>query len=203
MGERIPLVTIVIPSRLNEDCSTTLNSLQRQTFQDFETVIIYDAMSKGACWARNEGFKQVKSKFVLFSDNDIEWKNHALQTLVNTLRVSKASYAYGRYKLDNDIWSHHGWDPIELKKKNYISTMSLIRTKDLPNPPFDENIKRLQDWDLWLTMLEQGKRGMYCEDLIFETKMKLGISFGNTTTSYLEAILTVKKKHNRLYEKQI
>lgn len=178
---------------MDEDASVTLASLEKQTFKSFKIVIVPD-QGKGAPWARNEGFKQADTEFTLFSDNDITWKSNAINTMLKILRATpKASYAYGRYLLGKDIWSHQAWDPIALKQTNYISTMSLVRTADLPNPPFDENIKRLQDWDLWLTMLEQGKRGVYVEDLIFETPLKPGIS--HEGMNYLDAILTVKKKH--------
>jgi glycosyltransferase involved in cell wall biosynthesis len=188
-----PEITVIIPLRDTDTAEITLNSLAQQTFKDFKVIEVKD-QGKGAPWARNQGFKQVKSEFVLFSDGDIEWKSRALETMLKTLKMSKASYCYGRYKLNDDIWSHEPWDANLLKQKNYISTMSLIRTANLPERPWDESIKRLQDWDLWLTLLEQGKRGVYCEDLIFETKMKDGISFGNSLT-YVDAVLLVKKKH--------
>ena len=194
MDKAIPKLTIVIPTRQSEDASVTLKSLSGQTFQDFTTIIVPD-QNKGAQWARNEGFKGVVSEFTLFSDNDITWKSNALETLVGVLeRTPKASYSYGRYLLGKDLWSHEAWNPYLLKQHNYISTMSVIRTADLPNPPFDEKIHRLQDWDLWLTMLEQGKRGVYVEDLIFTTPLKDGISHNGM--DYLTAILEVKKKHN-------
>lgn len=73
--------------------------------------------------------------------------------------------------------------------------MSVIRTADLPNPPFDEKIHRLQDWDLYLNLLiNHGKRGVYCEDLVFTTPLKDGISHNGM--DYLTAILEVKKKYN-------
>lgn len=194
MGRNIPKVTIVIPHRMTENPDVTINSLAKGTFQDYKIVVVPD-QGKGAQWARNEGFKQVDTEFVLFSDNDIEWKTHALETLVSVLeRTPKASYSYGRYKLGDVIWGHEAWDSARLKFGNYVTTMSLVRTKDLPNPPFDEKINRLQDWDLWLTMLEQGKRGVYVEDLIFTTPLKDGISHNGM--DYLDAMLIVKKKHN-------
>lgn len=193
MDKNIPKLTVVIPHRMTENADVTINSLAKGTFQDYKIVVVPD-QGKGAQWARNEGFKQVDTELVLFSDNDIQWQTEALQTLVGVLeRTPKASYSYGRYLLGKDLWSHEAWNPQLLKQHNYISTMSVIRTKDLPNPPFDEKIHRLQDWDLWLTMLEQGKRGVYVEDLIFTTPLKDGISHNGM--DYLDAILTVKKKH--------
>lgn len=193
MDQRLPELTVVIPLRETDDGQITLESLKKQTYQDFKIIIVKD-QGRGANWARNEGFKQVDTPFVLFSDGDIEWKSRALNTMMRLLRkYPRNSYVYGRYKLGNDIWCHQHWDPYALKRGNYISTMSIVRTKDLPNPPFDENIWRLQDWDLWLEMLAQGKRGIYCEDLIFETPLKVGISHGGL--NYIDALLIIRKKH--------
>ena len=41
----------------------------------------------------------------------------------------------------------------------YIHTMSLIKKEDYPETGWDESIAKLQDWDLWLTMSEQNKKG--------------------------------------------
>jgi len=32
---------------------------------------------------------------------------------------------------------------------------------------WDENLKRFQDWDLWLTMGEQGKTGVWVDEYLF------------------------------------
>lgn len=175
----MPQITIVIPNRMDETPDTTVNSLALQTFQDFKTVIVYD-QGKGAPWARNEGFKQCDTEFVLFSDNDISWKPNALEVLVQTLhRFRLASYAYGRFKVDDVIWGHQMFDPVRLLTANYISTMSLIRSDDFRLcGGFDESLKGFQDWDLWLNLLIKfKKRGAYCNELLFTTEARKGISY--------------------------
>lgn len=189
-------ITVVIPCRETETSEITLDFLSRQIYRGFKTVVIKDK-GKGANWARNEGFKQADTEFVLFSDNDIEWKPNALEKMITILdKFSKPAYAYGRYDLGGRIWSHQPWWPDLLRDHNYISTMSLWRTKEFPG--FDESLLRLQDWDVYLTALEQGKRGIYCEELIFSTKIRPGITFDNALnpgTTYMEAERIVKKKH--------
>lgn len=198
MDKNIPKLTVVIPHRMTENADVTINSLAKGTFQDYKIVVVPD-QGKGAQWARNEGFKQVDTELVLFSDNDIQWQTEALQTLVGVLeRTPKASYSYGRYLLGKDLWSHEAWNPQLLKQHNYISTMSVIRTADLRllgDKPWDEKIHRLQDWDLFLNLLiNHNKRGVYVEDLIFTTPLKEGISHGGQ--NYLDSILIVKKKYD-------
>jgi len=80
-----------------------------------------------------------------------------------------------------------------LLQTNFISTMSLIRTEAFPG--FDERIQRLQDWDLWLTMLEQGKIGAYCGATVFSTKVRNGIT-KNGRMGWDEANKIIKQKHN-------
>lgn len=171
-------ITVVIPCRETEDAQTTLKSLATQSFKDFKTVVVKD-QGKGAPWARNEGFKQCDTEFVLFSDNDISWKENALEVMLQTLqRFPRASYTYGRFKVDEVIWGHQMFDPVKLLTANYVSTMSLLRADDFRLcGGFDESLKGFQDWDLWLNLLiNHKKRGVYCNELIFTTEPRVGIS---------------------------
>lgn len=186
------MITVVVPTRSsNPDVDTTIWSLLKQSYKDFKIVIVPD-QGKGANWARNEGFKSVDTEFVLFSDDDINWHPEALQWLVWAIRDHDASYAYGSWADQRGELSFEEFDAEELKKRNYISTMSLIRTKDFPG--FDEKIKRLQDWDVWLTMLEQGKVGVQCGERIFTTTTGSGIT-EDGTRGYQEAKQIIMKKH--------
>lgn len=181
-------IDVVIPVRKGETAKTTLDSLKNQTFKNFETIVIYDSEQRGANWARNAGFKVVKSEFVLFSDNDIEWEPNGIENLFQTLKKHpEASYSYGSYEMNDNIQCWQDFDPKLLRIGNYISTMSLIRSKDFPG--FDEKIQRLQDWDLWLNMLSKGKIGVQCGNLIFKTKPSL-ITRGDPS----EAVKIIQKK---------
>lgn len=87
----------------------------------------------------------------------------------------------------------------------FIHTTSLLRRNDFPG--FDENIKRLQDWDLWLTMLEQGRTGVWLPEYLFMVKTggtmskwipKFFIRYfrrSKKVGDYLQAVDQVKKKH--------
>ena len=188
------IISVVIPCRKGENAETTLNSLTEQTFQNFDIIIVIDTEGKGASWARNYGFKEVKTPYVLFSDNDIQWQKHALEHMLATLEdFPQAAYTYGWYEKGDRVFV--GRVPFRahsLAKENFVSTMSLLRTKDFPG--FDESLKRLQDWDLWLTLLRQKKIGVYCDSKLFYTKDRMnGIT---RTESLIEATKYIKQKHN-------
>ena len=187
-------ITVVIPCRKGENADLTLSTLQDQTYKHFTTVVVIDSECRGASWARNRGFLEVRTPFVLFSDNDIHWYPTALDRLIFFLKESaSASYSYGWYELGSGVTLGRGkkFSPRSLVKNNYISTMSLIRTDDFPG--WDENLKRMQDWDLWLTMLRQKKVGVYVDTKLFKTEMS---DHGITATEDLKAANDyIVKKH--------
>ncbi len=148
---------------------------------------------KGANWARNKGFKQVDTEYVLFSDNDIKWRQGVIPELLEALEENPdASYSYGSYMMNGDLYCNISYDYDKLKKFNYISTMSLIRAKDFPG--FDEKIERFQDWDLWLTMAKKGQFGVHCGEILFDTEVKDGITHNGKLDSS-EAQSIIKSKH--------
>lgn len=188
----MPVLSVIIPVRQGGDAGVTQASLKRQTFQDFEVTVSVDKRGN-ANWARNRGFELCASPFVLFSDDDIQWEPFALQVLADTLLNNPtASYAYGAYRHGARINSGQDFNAEALKVKNYISTMSMIRSEHFPG--FDESLQRLQDWDLWLTMLEQNHAGIFCGRTIFTTAVKQGITH-NGKISWEEAERLVKAKH--------
>jgi len=188
------MITVVIPCRETNTPSLylTLRSLAMQTMPPTSFVVVHDE-GKGANWARNRGFEMVKTPYVLFSDDDIAWEPDALANLYSAMQVDgHASYAYGGYTIDGKPHSFREFSAYALRQNNYISTMSLIWAEDFAG--FDESLQRLQDWDLWLTMLERDHVGVYCGHKIFSTKRRAGITFGDGI-SWEEARAIVARKH--------
>lgn len=194
-----PDITIVIPCRDRDPQPfLTILSLLSQTYKNFKVVVVYD-QGKGANWARNKGFESVDTEFVLFSDDDIRWLPRGVESLRNALDINpEVSYSYGSFMLDEDLISSEQFSADLLRgDHNFISTMSLIRSADFPG--FDEQIKRLQDWDLWLTMLENGKVGIHCGEIIFVTSRNNSTGISSFCVPGLlsleEAEYIIKTKH--------
>ena len=192
-------LSIVIPCRNGDVPIPTLDSLQHQNYQDYTVIIQPDYELRGACWARNEGFKAVTTELVLFCDDDIRWEWNGIQSMITALDAHpEASYSYGSYvtktKPDGPdlLVGEQPFDVDTLRRYNYISTMSVIRVKNFTW--FDEKQRRLQDWDLWLSLLDGGKVGVHCGEIIFRTvTTATGITFGSI--SWDEAYSSVQKKH--------
>lgn len=199
MSVEYPLISVVIPTTGEVNASRrvglTVSSLMVGHLQPDEIIIVKDKERRGACWARNEGAQRAKGKYLLFSDDDVVWTADGVKALCAALENdSRASFAYGWWTKDgvSQPYSRQPYDAGKILKINYISTMSLVRKSDFPG--FDPAIPRLQDWDLWVTLVKQGKYGIYCDTKIFSTKEdRNGITRGKV--SYDEAFGIVKKKH--------
>lgn len=153
--------------------------------------------NQGVQIARNTGFQYLsrfKCEYTLFSDSDVIWWPGALDDMIAVLDEDKgASFAYCDF-----IWGHISmvagyWDKEKLLRENYISTMSMIRTDQLLSysyKPWNEALDRLQDWALWLSLVERGGRGVYVSEVLFKTPMKEdGIS---GTGSHADAVKAVR-----------
>jgi hypothetical protein len=118
---------------------------------------------------------------------------YALKTMYNSLQSHhRANFAWGSYKnLETGARNCTlAFSVEEFYRRNLSSTMALIRRAKFPG--FDESLSRLQDWDLWLTMIEAGGRGIYCNKLMFTTKSMKGISgIGRG----IDARTVLKRKH--------
>lgn len=186
------MIDIVIPVRSNGNPIVTVESIKEQTFKDFRILVVRDKWGS-ANKARNHGFTHVDAPYVMFADDDIDFVPEALEWLLNSLMMSAhAAYAYGAYDKAGRIIGDFEFSDIVLRRGNFISTMSLIRTEKFPG--FDPTIQRLQDWDLWLTMLDKGDVGVYCKKTIFRTEERDGIS-RHGPMSYHEAEDIILKKH--------
>lgn len=195
-----PLISVIIPVYNQAGAlKHALESIANQTIKNIEIIVINDGSTdglderiddykkivefyyhkqkkQGAPTARNKGFKLSKGEFVIFWDADIVGKSHMLQKMYDVLKLNKqASYSYSNFYFANGKKMHCGeFNKDLLKKQNYITTTSLIRREDFPG--FDKDIKRFQDWDLWLTMLDQGKVGICVPEYLFAITAKGVIS---------------------------
>ncbi|MBI2444413.1 MAG: glycosyltransferase family 2 protein [Candidatus Magasanikbacteria bacterium] len=199
------MISVIIPvynhARTLRRC---LRSLEFQTYRPPEVVIVNDGSTDnfdeviksvktsfnfivinqknfGAAAARNRGFKESNGKYVIFWDADTVGKPEMLAKLKEALAGHpEASYAYSQFRFGWKKMKSQPFNPDDLRRYNYIDTTSLIRREvlvDIPGP-FDESLQRFQDWDLWLTLLERNKTGMFVPEVLYRklVRGRVGIS---------------------------
>ena len=129
--------------------------------------------NRGGPATRNRGFAASTGERVIFCDADIVLRRDALEKMLQALEAHpEAAYAYASFKFGWKKFRLWPFDAARLKRMNYIHTTSLIRRERFPG--FDESLKRFQDWDLWLTMMERGAIGVRIPETLFTVKPRKG-----------------------------
>ncbi len=134
-------------------------------------------------------------------------KPSMLREMKETLQKNpQASYAYSNFIWVKKKFRLEPFSAKKLKQMPYIHTCSLIRKEHFPG--FDEDIKRFQDWDLWLTMLEAGHSGIWIDKFLFKKQSGATMSswlpsfaykifpFLTKVKNYKKARDVIKTKHN-------
>ncbi len=224
----MPEISIIIPvynaAKTLDKC---LASIFDQTFKNFEIIAVNDGSTDqslkilqnygnkitvvsqpnaGAAKARNVGEKLSKAPFIIFFDADIIAKPKMLEIMLAALKArSEVSYVYSSFRFGKKTFWLWPFDPKRLKKMPYIHTTSLIRHDDFPG--FDKNLKRFQDWDLWLTMLKRGHKGFFINQVLFTVKpggtmsnwlprFAYKLPWLKKVRQYKEAEKIIKEKHH-------
>lgn len=229
------MISIIIPIyNQSEHLANCLASIKKQTYDNYEIIIVNDGSTdnilpvianfkklfgfklsyfeqenQGANIARNRGAKSAKGEYIIFCDADVVMEPIMLELMQKSLKENPnvsfcySSFMWGRKKFK--LWTY---DPEKLKQLPYISINSLIKKEHFPG--FDENLKKFQDWDLWLTMLGQNHIGVWLNKILFkvsvggtQTMSKWLPSFAYKLFPFLPAVKKynqakeiIKKKHN-------
>ena len=165
----------------------------------------------GANHARNRGESEASGEYVIFCDADVVMRPDMLETMLNALEETpQASYVYSSFYWGKKLFKLWPFDPEKLKQMPCIHTTSLMRRGHFQG--FDMKIRRFQDWDLFLTMLESGYRGMWIDKPLFTVATDgfqsmsswlpsfayKYLKFLPAVKKYNRAISLVKEKHKLL-----
>lgn len=192
------MISVVIPTYNHASAlAGCLDSLRRQTFSDWEAIVVDDGSTDstpeviekylsvnkqpqtiafkriehaGAPSARNAGARLTSGEYIIFMDADVIMRPTMLARLLKALEdYPKAAYAYPQFRFGNKLFPSREFDATALRRENFVTMMSLIRREYFPG--FDDQLKRFQDWDLWLTMLERGHEGTFVAEELFEARI--------------------------------
>ena len=196
------LVSVVIPTYQHANTiGRCIYSVLGQAYSPIEIIVVDDGSTDstsevlkkyegkirvihqknaGANPARNRGLAEATGEFVIFCDADVVMKSQMIAQFVQRLiDHPEASYAYGGFRFGWKVFHGVPFSGDQLRKMNFVHTTSLVRRNDFPG--FDPVIKRFQDWDVWLTMLEQKKigvlvPGVWC-DVLIDGESRIGSSW--------------------------
>jgi glycosyltransferase involved in cell wall biosynthesis len=215
-----PVFSFVIPvyKKNPETFAECLKSLFDMSFKEIEVIAVFDgadaeleAVAKrfpkviskviehgGACKARNVGTELSRGRYVACWDADCFAKPEmAKRWLEEFEAVPDADFVYTGYEVSGERGGHdsEAFDPYSLTCGNYISSMAPIKREKAPK--WDETLAGAQDWDFWLTAVENGCKGAWIEGAGFITERSgPGISSSAWAPENREkTIRTVREKH--------
>jgi glycosyltransferase involved in cell wall biosynthesis len=162
----ISVVIATIPIRAKM-LRKALASVVLQTLQPAAIIVEYDHEHTGAAATKNRGLARVSSEWVAFLDDDDQFKPEHLEKLHEAQLDSGADVVYSMPYIPQapggiDPSGMRGapFDPDELRRRSYIQTTSLVRTKliqstggfQLPK----HAVSDYDDWGCWLALLDAG-----------------------------------------------
>lgn len=186
------VISVIIPTYQHAgSLNACLDSVFAQTYEHIEVIVVDDGSTdntqevlmpyadritlmeqenQGSQKARMRGFDASRGAYVLFCDADVVLRSDMIELMHRTLLDHpEASYAYCGFTFGWKTFHPVAFAAERLKRHNYIHTTSLIRRDAFPG--FDPAITRLQDWDLWLTMLGQGNVGIVVPEILFHARI--------------------------------
>src|SRR6185436_12057199 len=118
----------------------------------------------GAPKARNAGLDRATGQYAWFVDSDVYLKpGHVARMLEEFKACPDADFVYSGYEgtEGSGEFASESFNPYVLTCANYISSMAPIKREKAPR--WDETLEAAQDWDYWLTAVEQGCKGVFVE----------------------------------------
>jgi glycosyltransferase involved in cell wall biosynthesis len=186
-----------------DDASTDLTAeLVSERYRE-QLKLIRHANNRGAAAARNTGIAAARGEWVAFLDSDDIWHEAKLTRQFEVLgdagpRARGCATGYLLHKGGHDIQFHMKLDPIQFRREILFgctispgSTLLVDRNAFADIGPFDESLRRLEDWD-WLLRFSTKY------DLIFLPDVLADIYSGNRASSSRveEALDRIRVKHS-------
>jgi len=199
---------IIIDDGSKDDTEKIIRGFQEK---DKRIKYIRFEENKGAAAARNAGIKMSKGEYITFQDSDDEWVIDKLEKQMKIIETSSENIVVycGFWRIDGDektyipdikISNREGNIHKELLKRNFIGTPSiLLLKKNLEKiGMFDENLSRLQDWDLVIRLSRYYNFILIDEPLYISHILPDGISVNDEYLINLQIILA--KYQDEIYK---
>lgn len=192
---------ILVDDGSTDNSKEVLKKLEKK----YPIKVIYLPENKGACYARNEGAKYAKGKYLSFLPADAKLYPGMARIWVEALEENPDyDFIYGGYKFTDEQYHEmfsymsDSFDPYFLKVTNYIDGSFPLK-KELFDKMggWDETIKSLQDWDFWLNaVINHNAKGIYRREVFFETTFPhAGGLSDDSSKNWIARTEYIKKKY--------
>jgi GT2 family glycosyltransferase len=209
-----PLASVVIPAyNAAPYVGATLGSVFRQTFTNFEVIVVNDGSpdtsalelalcpyeskicylrqeNRGPSSARNAGIRAATGKYVAFLDSDDFWLPEHLAKQIGTLEANptlQMVYANGIYLRDDTpvgiLFDNSPQTlPVDLDcllhERSTVITSSAVALREslVKAGLFDEQLRRCEDYDLWLRLAQSGATISFAREIQIRHRQSNGLA---------------------------
>lgn len=198
-----PKISVIIPCYDHAQfIIEAMESVLRQTFKDFECIIINDGSSddtelvvlnwikndgrftyfyqenQGLSNARNRGISLSSGIYILPLDSDDKISENYLEKCFEVLELQyDVKIAYGEayfFGKSNRKWNLDSYSFEDILYKNMIYCTGLFRKEDWERVSgYDENLREgLEDWEFWINILKNGGEVRKLQNCYFYYRLK-------------------------------
>ncbi len=183
-----------------------IKSAENQTIPT-NVIVIEDKLLKGPAWARNQGIKRAKSRYIAFLDADDFWREDKLEKQIKKMKETKQNFCitYVKNVKTKEILKTKAETRerflIDIFLLQNISsiTSTILMKRDKNLVLFDEHIPRLEDR---LFAFFNSYIYGYCivrEPLTYIEKHGKGLSKSTDPQEYLNSLYYYNKKIKQTY----
>lgn len=202
------LEIIVVSDGSTDGTDNFMNSFRKR---DSRIEYVSYFPNKGGNYARNRGIKAAQGEYIAFLDDDDEWEKEKIELQLN--EIKKNPNVGLVYTGINIIYNQENINYYSLPKKsgnlskdilisNHIGTTSSVMVKtDLVHNVgmFDENLRALQDYDLWIRICQKTEVSYVNKPLVRYYNSTSNKQISDDVKKYEDAIEYINKKYFELY----
>jgi glycosyltransferase involved in cell wall biosynthesis len=149
---------------ITDDCSTdnSVEIINQYVQQDSRIKLFCLSENSGTGIARNNSLKYAKGRFIAFCDSDDRWLPEKLEKQITFMLKHKYALAHSSYficiengKIQGKVLCRPKVSYYDLIRDNTIGCLTVIYDTMILGKIYMPDIKRRQDWALWLIILKQ------------------------------------------------
>ena len=149
---------------ITDDCSTdiTWQLLQEYANKDKRIKVFQLTKNSGPGIARNNSIQHSTGRFIAFCDSDDQWLQNKLEKQINFMLEKDCALSFSSYKIIDEVGIPQGYvqaktmvDYSTMLKNNYIGCLTAIYDTNKIGKLLLEDIRKRQDWALWLSILKK------------------------------------------------
>jgi len=171
-----------------DDCSSDRTVEIISEFADDRIRLFENEVNSGAAISRNRALREAMGRWIAFLDSDDAWHPEKLERQLSFMRENHYAFTFTDYRIQlHGEWMPYintGPDIVDKRKMYnycYFSTITVMYDREVVGLIQIENLKKNNDYAMWLQAIEKTKCYRLPECLAYYIKHDNSISSGSKT----------------------